>query len=118
MGHKDLEAWKRAMEFAEELYRLTDTFPKAEAHGLTSQMRRAAVSVPSKLSEGAARSSEREFAQFLSICLGPLAELETQRMLSARLGFCDGDDLLGRLRGGRALVTGLRKSQKARGMRC
>ncbi len=61
MDHKDLEAWNQAMQLVEELYQLTQPFPKSETYGLTSQMRRAAVSVPSNLSEGAARSSEKEF---------------------------------------------------------
>ena len=117
MDHKDLEAWKQAMQLVEELYRLTRSFPKQETYGLTSQMRRAAVSIPSNLSEGSARSSAKEFSQFLSICLGSLAELETQLILAARLEYCNADETLHRLAKVRALVAGLRKSQKARGGR-
>ena len=70
MNHKSLDAWKFAMDLSKEGYILTKAFPREELYGLTSQMRRAAVSVPSNLSEGAARSSQREFSRFLSLSLG------------------------------------------------
>lgn len=111
MDHKDLEAWKQAMLLAEDVYRLTESFPPAEKYGLIGQLRRAAVSVASNLSEGAARSSRREFAQFLSVCLGSLAEVETQLLLRQRLGYETGDNALERVRRVRALVAGLKKSQ-------
>ncbi len=111
MDHKDLEAWKQAMLLAEEVYRLTEALPPAERYGLVGQMRRAAVSVPSNLSEGAARASRREFSHFLSVCLGSLAELETQLLLCPRLGYPVDAGALERLRRVRALVAGLKKSQ-------
>jgi four helix bundle protein len=83
--HKDLSVWKRAMDMAESIYRLTGTFPLDERYGLISQMRRAAVSVPSNIAEGAARSSSPEFIRFLTIARGSLSELETQLMLVSRL---------------------------------
>lgn len=115
MDHKDLEAWKQAMELVEDVYRFTARFPNSELYGLTSQMRRAAVSVPSNLSEGAARASSRELSQFLSISIGSLAELETQLILATRLGYGETDGILARLARVRPLVAGLRKSATRRG---
>ncbi len=83
--HKDLKVWQQAMELAKTVYQFTGSFPKEEVYGLTSQMRRAAVSIPSNLAEGAARSSQREFIQFLYIALGSLSELETQWLLAKEL---------------------------------
>jgi len=73
-----LKAWQEAMELVKEIYRVTRDFPKEEIYGLVSQMRRAAVSIPSNISEGAARGGDREFIQFLIIARGSLSELETQ----------------------------------------
>ena len=87
--HYKLEAWKSAMALVKAIYQITGKFPKEELYGLTSQMRRAAVSIPSNLAEGAARTGKKEFAQFLSIAKGSLSELETQLLISAALGFLD-----------------------------
>lgn len=84
--HKKLDVWKLSMDLATVIYR-TATSPSDEKFELVSQMRRAAVSVPSNLAEGAARSSTNEFRQFLSIARGSLSELDTQLDLSAQLGF-------------------------------
>ncbi len=84
--HKDLQVWKLAMDLAENVYLFTRSFPKEELYGLTSQMRRAAVSVPSNIAEGAARASKKEFIQFLYISLGSLSELETQWLLANKMG--------------------------------
>ena len=75
--HYKLEAWKSAMALVSSIYQITRSFPKEELYGLTSQMRRAAVSIPSNLAEGAARTGQKEFAQLLSIAKGSLSELET-----------------------------------------
>ncbi len=85
--HKDLDVWKESMTLAKEVYRLTTNFPKEETFGLASQMRRAAVSIPSNIAEGAARNSTKEFIQSLYIALGSLAELETQLLLARELEF-------------------------------
>ena len=85
--HKDLDVWKKAMSFVTELYKITATFPKDERYGLTSQMRRAAVSIPSNISEGAARQSNKEFIQFLYIALGSNVEIETQLNIARNLNF-------------------------------
>lgn len=85
--HHELKAWQEAMKLVKEIYRVTREFPKEEIYGLVSQMRRAAVSVPSNISEGAARGGDREFIQFLIIVRGSLSELETQLLISKDLGY-------------------------------
>jgi four helix bundle protein len=88
---RDLDVWRLGLELAETVYRCTARFPKAELFCLTSQMRRAAVSIPSNIAEGRARNSSREFLHFLSISRGSLAELETQLELAVRLDYADSD---------------------------
>ncbi len=84
---RDLEVWRLGLDLVESVYRCTETFPKAETFGLTVQMRRSAVSIPSNIAEGQARNSTRDFLRFLSIALGSLAELETQLELAIRLRY-------------------------------
>jgi four helix bundle protein len=91
-GHRDLVAWQEAMHLAKRVYQVTALFPKEELYGLVSQMRRAAVSVPSNIAEGAGRGSDREFKQFLMIARGSLSELETQLLLAQELGFLEDAD--------------------------
>lgn len=90
-GFRNLDVWHLGVELAETVYRCTARFPKAELFCLTSQMRRAAVSIPSNIAEGRARNSSREFLHFLSISRGSLAELETQLELAIRLDYTDSD---------------------------
>ena len=80
-------AWQEAMALVELVYRETATFPKDELYGLTTQIRRAAISVPSNIAEGAARKTTGEFIHFVGITCGSIAELETQLELAQRLGF-------------------------------
>lgn len=87
--HKKMDVWKNSMELAAEIYKVTKNFPKEELYGLTSQLRRAAVSVPSNLAEGAARTGPREFLQFINIAQGSLSEIDTQIELSNMLNFID-----------------------------
>jgi four helix bundle protein len=87
--HHDLKAWQVAMQLAKESYALTNRFPREELYGLTSQIRRSAVSVPSNVAEGSARASTKEFLQFLNIARSSLSELETQILLARDLGFVD-----------------------------
>ena len=84
-GYRDLVVWQQAMDVAVETYRLTSSFPKEEMFGLTSQMRRAAVSIASNIAEGEGRKSKNEFSHFLGIALGSKSELETQLILSERV---------------------------------
>ena len=85
--HKDLNVWKRAIEFVTILYKITDNLPKYEIYGLTSQLRRASVSIPSNIAEGAARNHDKEFIQFLYIALSSSVEVETQLIISYNLNF-------------------------------
>jgi len=85
--HKKLNVWKKSIEFVTKIYKVTESFPDSEKFGLISQIRRSAVSIPSNISEGAARSSKKEFIQFLSIAQGSTSELETQLIISNNLGF-------------------------------
>jgi four helix bundle protein len=87
-AHHKLKVWQRSIDFVIEIYKLTEEFPKSELYGLTSQMRRAAVSIASNISEGAGRNSRKEFKQFLSISQGSVAELETQLIIAEKLGYC------------------------------
>ena len=115
--HKDLDVWKESMTLAKEVYRLTKSFPKEETFGLASQMRRAAVSIPSNIAEGAARNSDKEFIQFLHVSLGSLAELETQLLLSRELGFLKDEDINGSLEQIRRMLLGLIKYLRGRAVK-
>lgn len=84
-SHKDLIVWQKSMELVLEIYLLTDKFPKEEIYGLTSQLRRAAVSIPSNIAEGRCRGTRKEFRQFLLTSFGSAAELETQLMIARKL---------------------------------
>lgn len=87
MTYKDLKAWQKADEFAFEVYRITKVFPKDEVYGLTSQLRRAALSVPTNIVEGYARKGDKELGRFVSIAVGSLAETEYLLDFSKRLGY-------------------------------
>lgn len=86
-SYRDLIAWQKAMVLVRDIYCATQAFPREERYGLMSQLRRAAVSVPSNVAEGQARYSRREFHHFLNTARGSLAEVETQIMLAGDLGF-------------------------------
>ncbi len=86
-GYRDLIVWQRAVQMTVEVYHLTDTFPRQEMYGLSSQMRRAAVSVASNIAEGWGRQSDGEYKQFLGIARGSNMELQTQIIIAAKLGF-------------------------------
>ena len=85
--HKNLEVWRKSMLLTEEIYRITKSFPREELFGLVSQMRRAAVSVPSNIAEGYGRSSNAEVLHFLYIALGSSNELDTQMLISRQQSF-------------------------------
>lgn len=86
-NYKDLLVWQKGMDLAKLVYRVTRAFPNEEKFGLVSQMRRAAVSIPSNIAEGQARHTTKEFIQFISHAEGSVAELETQLRLTVDLGF-------------------------------
>ncbi|HET7394354.1 MAG TPA: four helix bundle protein [Candidatus Binatia bacterium] len=87
--HKKLEAWKQSMDLVTEIYKTTKEFPTQELYGITNQVRRAAVSVPSNIAEGAARQTKKEFRNFLHVAQGSLSELDTQIEIASRLGYID-----------------------------
>ena len=89
--YRDLVAWQKSVALVLEIYRHTESFPKTEIYGLVSQLRRAAVSVPSNVAEGHARRSTGEFRQFLGHALGSLMEMETQIIIAEGLGYLDKD---------------------------
>jgi four helix bundle protein len=91
--YKDLLVWQKGMTLVKSIYALTAMFPREERYGLTSQLRRAAVSVPSNIADGQARQSTKEFLQFISHAEGSLAELETQLLLSVDLAFVQKNEI-------------------------
>jgi four helix bundle protein len=90
--HRNLVAWQQGMDLVIEIYKLTRDFPDRELYGLTSQLRRAALSVPSNIAEGAADRTHSQFSHFLSNALGSLNEIDTQLELSFRLGYISEDE--------------------------
>jgi four helix bundle protein len=98
-SYRDLVAWQKAIQLVLEVYRLTQCFPKVETYGLVSQLRRAAVSIPSNIAEGQARMSTGEFRQFLGHARGSLTEVETQIIIAQQLSYPESDaaeDILNR----------------------
>jgi four helix bundle protein len=84
-SYQDLEVWQKGMDLAERIYRITSRFPREELYGLTSQLRRAAISIPANIAEGWARRGTKEFLQFLNIAAGSLREVETLVVLACRI---------------------------------
>jgi four helix bundle protein len=115
--HHELVAWQVAVELVGEIYQLSASFPHTEQYGLTSQLRRAAVSVPSNIAEGPARTSKKEVLHFLSVARGSLSEIDTQLTIAKRLGLLSNDtqvqEKLDRVFG---LIGGLMRSLQRRGV--
>lgn len=88
-AHTKLEVWKKAVELVTEIYRLTNKYPQSERYGLMSQMKRAAVSVPSNIAEGVARKTTNEYIQFVYMVRGSASELDTQIEISKNLGYIE-----------------------------
>ena len=109
--HHELVAWQVSVELVKHVYRVSDTFPSHELYGLTGQIRRAAVSVPSNIAEGAARATKKEFGHYLVMARASLREIDTQIAIAKQLGYIEGDEevqeLLDRVFG---LIGGLLKS--------
>jgi four helix bundle protein len=93
--YTELVVWQKAIDLVESVYRLTGRFPKEEIYGLTAQMRRSAVSIPSNIAEGQGRRTTRDFLNFLSIAYGSLHELETQAVIANRLQYLSETDKCG-----------------------
>ncbi len=94
---KDLIVWQKSFELVKEVYKFSDGFPKSELYGVTQQMRRAAISIPSNIAEGYGRQYNKEYKQFLSVAYGSLCELETQYLLAVDLSFTQKSDDVERL---------------------
>jgi four helix bundle protein len=90
-NYNNLHIWQQAMDLVVDIYKLTSAFPIEEKYGLASQMNRAAVSIPSNIAEGAGRNSDKDFSHFISMSIGSMNELQTQLILSERLGLVDSD---------------------------
>jgi four helix bundle protein len=111
--HKELDVWKDSIELVVKIYHITKGFPKEELYGLTSQIRRAAVSVPANISEGSARNYSKEFIRFLRIAQGSLSEFETLLQISSRLNYINEEmfkSVQGRIFKVNAQLSGLIKS--------
>lgn len=111
--HKDLDVWKKSIDFVTMVYEVTNGFPKSELYGLTSQLRRAAVSIPSNFAEGASRKEKIEFKQFLFIALSSGAEIETQIIIAFNLNYleaADRDKIISELESIQKMLQGLIKS--------
>ena len=91
--YRDLQVWQKGIELVKEIYLLTKQFPKEEIYGLSSQIRRASVSIPSNIAEGQARKHTAEFRQFLYIALGSLGEVDTQLELAIQLSYLSQNDI-------------------------
>lgn len=86
-SHKNLDVWKKSMDLVTQIYSLTKKFPKEELYGLSSQMRRAAISIPSNIAEGRSKRTTRDYVRFVNIAYGSASELETQLIIARNLGF-------------------------------
>ena len=115
-SYKELVVWRKSVEFVTEIYRATRTFPRDEMYGLTNQLRRAAVSVPSNIAEGQAHFSQRKFHHFLSHARGSLAEIETQLTIARNLAYVppeQADQLLAKAAEFGRILNGLIASTKS-----
>jgi four helix bundle protein len=115
--YRELIAWQKAMDLVTVVYETTSSFPNREMFGLTNQLRRAAVSVPSNIAEGQARQTTKEFLHFLSIAIGSLQEVETQMIIASRLDYLE-ETKVGRVLEASGevsrLICGLRNSPRSR----
>ena len=117
LHYRDLKVWQVAMNMAEQCYHTTKRYPKEELFGLTSQIRRAAVSVPANIAEGQGRQHTKEFLNFLSIARGSLMEVETHLILSQRVGLIDQPTLDALLKTSdeiSRMLSGLRRALEAK----
>ena len=109
---KQLDVWKQSVDLVTEIYHLTQHFPSDEKFGLTNQIRRASVSIPSNIAEGAARQSDKEFLNILYIALGSCSELETQLIIAENLGYCASSESMQKLFSIKRMLQGLIEKRK------
>ncbi len=107
-SHKDLDVWKKSIELVTLVYEITKSFPTEEVYGITNQIRRSAVSIPSNIAEGAGRGSDAEFIRFLNIAQGSLSELETQLIISQNLKYLTSKEIFKILEEIRKMMWGLK----------
>ena len=113
--HKQLDVWQKAMVLVTNIYTLTKQFPSDEKFGLTNQICRAAVSIPSNIAEGAARQTKKELIQFLYISLGSASEVETQLLIAQNLNYIDSiENVYNDLQSIKRMLIGLIKSKQAK----
>ena len=114
MNHKDLDVWKKSMDLVTEIYSVTTNFPVDEKFGIVSQIRRAAVSIPSNIAEGCTRYSDKEVSHFIDIAIGSLAELETQLLISKNLGYIKDDKIMQEICSVGQMLSGLKRHLKSK----
>lgn len=116
-SHRDLSVWQLGMRIAEDVYAVSRDFPDDERFSLTSQIRRAAISIPANIAEGNSRSTTKDYLRFLSIAVGSLAEIETFLELARRFDYCKSDridDILVRVAEERRMLRGLQRSLRSK----
>lgn len=115
-NYQKLIVWQKAIDLVSEIYRLTEEFPKKEIYGITSQIRRSAISIPSNIAEGAERRSKKDFSRFLEIAISSNSELETQLLISEKVNLVKNINLLKKVLLGsaeiRKMLHSLRRSQQ------
>ena len=110
MYYKDMEVWKESIKLVTDIYKITETYPQSELFGLTNQIRRSVISIPSNIAEGSVKHSDKESLRFFDIALGSLAELDTQMLISQNLNFINNYDTIEQqISKVRALLIGLAK---------
>lgn len=92
-SHEDLKVWQNSIKLVTEIYKITRNFPQSELYGLTNQIRRSAISIPSNIAEGSGRKSKKEYLQFLHISLGSITELDSQLLIASNLGFLKDENI-------------------------
>ncbi|MBD1400683.1 four helix bundle protein [Pelovirga terrestris] len=111
--HRKLDVWQKSMQLTKDIYEITTSFPRSEVYGLSSQMRRAATSIPSNIAEGAGRRGNKEFLQFIGIAQGSASELDTQLELATMVGYIDkatGENLAQKLNDLTKMLYGLSRA--------
>jgi len=112
MHHKNLDVWKFSIDLVVDIYQLCSFLPSSEKYGISSQMKRAAVSIPSNIAEGAAKDSTKDYIRFLNIAIGSISELDTQLIIAEKLDILNDASIFQKVKRVRMLLIGLKKSLK------